>query len=517
MYLSLLFMLPLLSFTDGGTLQMFEALNPTTQVRRNGSRRKTPTLPPPYLHLPVFVDSRLPLVDKEHFSPSKGSGLEPLPEPVRKILFPVWPSTSPPSVSSVSVRTLCKFNKMLVQVQRSIMGAGEPVSQLKLGTCQASKVTRDYLYFEYDIGMCGTRRTIINNQLAYSNTLHYDPPRLQGPIRRAVPFTLRVACSYNRYQYSYKIGYAPKMQMRKIFSPMKNRAKFTLTPRNAQWERLSPSDQYMLGKPVYFEANALSVSQDERLYVHLCYVTPEKSPTSTPQFAVVKNFGCMVESKYSRSRFIPYKNNAVRFSVDAFLFAGMMAQQLYMHCSMSVGSSVPTPIAKSCNYDTKTRRWVELYGPDSVCTCCNSNCSSAASKVTKIISSRPWTIQPKVNLTSAPKRRTAAATAAATAATAAATAATAAATAATAAQPETTREVTEWRASSQPEVIAVTLMSKLENTGKELKWLSGGEGVTWVEMDDEEKQVKGSAVVEVKKEVVAQPRTIFEDIFEFDK
>lgn len=35
-----------------------------------------------------------------------------------------------------------------------------------------------------------------------------------------------------RYLYSYKIGYTPKMRMRKIFKPMKNRAKFILSPRN---------------------------------------------------------------------------------------------------------------------------------------------------------------------------------------------------------------------------------------------------------------------------------------------
>lgn len=34
----------------------------------------------------------------------------------------------------------------------------------------------------------------------------------------------------------------------------------------------------------------------------------------------------MVESKGGRSRFIPYKNNAVRFSVDAFLFKGIMGK-----------------------------------------------------------------------------------------------------------------------------------------------------------------------------------------------
>nr|XP_033495763.1 zona pellucida sperm-binding protein 3d.2 isoform X2 [Epinephelus lanceolatus] len=515
-YLSLLFVLPLLSSADGGPS---EAFNQMTQVMRKVSRRETPILRPPYLRLPVFVDSRLPLVEKEHFSPSKGTGQEPLPEPVREILLPIRASTSPPSTSGVSVRTSCRLNKMLVQVQRGVLGPGEPDSHLKLGTCQTSRSTRDYLYFEYDLGLCGTERTIINNQVAYSNTLQYDPPRLRGPIRRAVPFTLPVACYYNRYQYSYKIGYTPKMRMRKIFTTMVNSAKFILSPRNAQWERLSPSDQYVLGKPMYFEAQAPAMSQNERLYVHLCYVTPEKSHTSTPQFTVVKNFGCMVESRDGRSRFIPYKNSAVRFSVDAFLFNGLTGQ-LYMHCSMSVGRSVPTPTAKSCNYDTKTKRWVELYGPASVCTCCDSNCSSAASTATKIISSRPWTVEPKVKAATAPRRKTVSTTTKITTTTTTTTAPP---------PPEMIRALTERRTTSKPEAKAVTLMGKVENTVGELEWPFGGEGVAWVEVEDEEKQVKGSAVVEEEEEVVkeeeeevqvdvvTQPRLIFEDIFGFDK
>ncbi|XP_035528691.1 zona pellucida sperm-binding protein 3d.2 [Morone saxatilis] len=565
-YLPLFLMLPLWSSTNGG------AVNRTTQVMRKVSRRETPTLPPPYLHLPVFVDSRLPLVEKEHFSPARGTGQEPLPASVRELLLPVRPNTSPPGASGVSVKTSCQLQKMQVQVPRSILGTGELHSQVKLGTCKASKSTKDDLYFEYDLGMCGTKRTINNNQVAYSNTLQYDLPRLQGPIRRAVPFTLPVACYYNRYQYSYKIGYTPKIQMRKIFKPMKNRVKFILTPRNAQWERLSPSDQYVLGNPMYFEAEAPSMSQDKRLYVHLCYATPNKSHTSKPQFPVINNFGCMVESKDRRSRFISHKTTSVRFSVDAFLFKGMTGQQLYMHCSMSVGGSAPTTTAKSCNYDTKARRWVELYGSDSVCTCCDSDCSSAVSTVTKIISSRSWTIEPKVKPTTTPKRKTVSTTTTTTIAAAAQpettrevtkrrttsdvkkastvkelewpfgaggltwvevegeekqvkgfavvdeeekVTKTITTTIAAAPQPETTKEVTERRTTLQLEETAVTPVGKAASPVKELEWLFGAGGLTWVEEEGEEKQVKGFAVVEEKK--VTEPRTVFEDIFDFDK
>lgn len=159
-YLSLFVFLPLLCSTEGGTLRRFEALNQTTRDMKKVSRRESPTLPPPYLHLPVFVDSRLPLVQKEHFSPTRGTGQEPLPEPVREILLPVRSNSSLPSASGVSVKTSCKMNKMHVQVQRSILGTDGPQSQLKLGTCQASKSTSDSIYFEYDLGLCGAKRTV---------------------------------------------------------------------------------------------------------------------------------------------------------------------------------------------------------------------------------------------------------------------------------------------------------------------------------------------------------------------
>ncbi|KAM7421397.1 hypothetical protein PAMA_015498 [Pampus argenteus] len=407
-YLSLCVFLPLLCSIEGGTLQTIEALNETM---RKVSRRETPPLPPPYLHLPVFVGSRLPLVEKERFTPTGGTGQESLPEPVRKILLPARHCTKPPGASGVSVNVSCRYTGLHVQVPTSILGTAEPEYHLHLGTCGASKSTRDYIYFEYDFGLCGTKRTIINNQVAYSNILHYDPPRVRGPIRRAVAFTLPVACYYNRYQYSYKIGYRPKMQTRRILKPMKQGAKFILTARNAQWQRLSPSYQYVLGKPMYFEAEAQSISKNERL-------------------------------------------------------------------------------------------WVELYGSESVCDCCDSSCSSTPPLVSKMITSRPWTIEPKVKPTTTPKRE-AVSTTKITTKRKSRTTTTSTPPPPTTQPHKTTRQVTKQTTTLRSEAMTVT-PGKVEDPVRELEW---------VKVESEERQENRSAVVEE----VTKPQRIFEDIFNFDK
>ncbi|XP_056142981.1 zona pellucida sperm-binding protein 3d.2 [Lampris incognitus] len=498
-------------------LARFQPSKDTTAVTRNvpgragGETRKDQSASrPPHLQLPVFLHSRLPLVKKENFSPAGGSGKEQIPVKVRKILLPN-PTENPTNGSggSSGVRTWCDGNQMRVQVPKSLLGSGRFSSRLRLGTCKPTSATEDYLYFEHDIGSCGNNLTIINNRVAYLNTLSYDPPRLSGPIRRAAPFTLPISCQFNRYQYSYKIGYTPKMQLRKIFKPMKNRAKFVLTPRNAQWKRLSPSSQYLIGKPMYFQAEGPSMTADERLYINSCYATLKKSYTSMPQFPVIENFGCMVESKGGRSMFIPYKKNLVRFTVDAFLFRGMTGKQLYMHCTMSVGSSVPSPVAKSCNYDTKEGRWKELYGPASVCSCCDSKCdsmASAGSPATKLVSSRPWTVEFDVKSTS-PKRKTIPPTATTRA--------------------NVAKKVAETVVTAQPEERGVTAVTKEAKGVRESEeWPFGGGGVKWVEEEGDRKRVRGFAVVVEEEEVeekvkvkeeVTEPRRIFEEIFDFDK
>ncbi|XP_061573954.1 zona pellucida sperm-binding protein 3d.2 [Cololabis saira] len=470
-----LLLLVLLSSAAGGTLTA-EDSSPTLPVMRRVDRRETPV---------VFVKSYSPLVEKEFHYSVRGPAAAPPPKPVRELLLPVWPNISPASIPGVAVATVCEDQKLRLQVDRSIVGPDGPPSLLRLGTCRPSRSTTEHLYFDYDLGLCGTEHTVIDNKLVYYNILHYDPPRPPGPIRRALPFSLPVACYSDRYLFSYKVGFTPKVQMRKGFKEMRN---FILTPRNARWEQLSPSDQYGPWEPVRFQAEAPALPRHQRLYVHTCYVSAGTSHTATPQFAVVKNFGCAVGNEDTRAAFIPYRNNAVRFSVEAGAFRAAEGQ-LYMHCSVAVGGSIPTPTAKSCSYDTQAKRWGELLGSDSVCDCCDSICSFSAPPA-QMVSSEPWTVEPRVKPTPSPRRRTGSVTAAAAA-----------------------PEMMRWR--SWP-----------EETVGEREWPFGGRGLTWVEEEREEKQVeeereekqvKGSAYVEVEEEGFTEPRRTFEDIFVFDK
>ncbi|XP_030226254.1 zona pellucida sperm-binding protein 3d.2 [Gadus morhua] len=377
----------------------------TTETSRR-SRRSSgdQILPSSYLHLPDMLHSRNPLLPTEYFSPSRGTGSEPLPSRVRDLLLPVTPTPASPALALEpgSINTRCDGDKMNVQVHKSVLGWGGSASHLSVGTCRPTGSTGQFIYFEIRFNQCRTVRMVINNGLVYSNTLRYDPPPPPGQIRRVVPFTLPVSCQYDRYHYSYKIGYIPKIVTQGVLKPITSREDFTLTPRNARWKRLSPWERHhVLGKPMFFEVSSRSLAPGRRLYVESCFATQGPSTTSTPRLTIVNNFGCMVK-QIGRSRFIPSSKNRVRFSVDAFLFDATV-QPLYMHCSMSTADSTATPTAKACTYDYAKKRWREVSGQESVCSCCETSCSSVPSSDV-MVRSKSWTMERRGKPSAHPKK-----------------------------------------------------------------------------------------------------------------
>uniref|UniRef100_A0A8C6UIZ3 ZP domain-containing protein n=1 Tax=Neogobius melanostomus TaxID=47308 RepID=A0A8C6UIZ3_9GOBI len=316
--------------------------------------------------------------------------------------------------------------------------------------------------------------------------LHYEPEETQSIIRRTAPFTLDLSCHFNRFQYSYKMAFVPKSNVQNLFKRMRKREKFKLTPNNALWEPLSPSDTFTLGRPMFFEAHTELLSSGQRLYVHSCFATPEPSASSAPRFNVVSNYGCMVESKDGRSSFIPSASNAVRFSVDAFIFAGLEGNTLYMHCTMSVGPYAPTDTDKSCNYRPEIGRWVELNGSESVCSCCDSTCASPASPET-VISSKAWNID--VNPTAAAKKKE---------------------------KKKRSKIMGAKRKSKSPPRAFRPKHEDLGHKGESGESESVSKDVRWAVAEAEPLEVVGSAVVEVVEEIKEPEkgkRLVFEEIF----
>ncbi|KAA0702806.1 hypothetical protein E1301_Tti016582 [Triplophysa tibetana] len=276
-----------------------------------------------YLHLPIFQNSRVPLLDKEQFSPAHGSGREELPEGTKKVLIPPAGDTlqaSHRSGRSHGINVACYLKKMVVQVNKQILGHEGLEGKLKLGTCDISKTTRKYHLFIYDMDQCGSKRKVIKNRVAYSNVLHYFPEISPGPIRRAMPFSNEIECHFNRYHYSYKIGFTPQVEYQSYFRPLKTTDSVVLTPRDAMWKRMSPTDTYTIGDSMYFQADGPTLAEDERLFVDSCYVTSDSSHLSMPRYTVIENHG-----------------------------------------------------------------WEELYGVNSVCSCCDTNCSDLSVKSTSIV------------------------------------------------------------------------------------------------------------------------------------
>lgn len=160
LFLSLFLFMPMLIPVHGDTIPASGDKN--SWEMKQFSRRETATLPPPYLHLPVFLDSKTEVIDREHFSPSRGTGQEPLPERIREILLPLRNGikSGPHRGSGVPVKVSCRQETMLVRVNRGVLlGIGQHL-HVKLGTCQPNKFNKDFLIFEYDFGKCGTNRTV---------------------------------------------------------------------------------------------------------------------------------------------------------------------------------------------------------------------------------------------------------------------------------------------------------------------------------------------------------------------
>ncbi|XP_069054557.1 zona pellucida sperm-binding protein 3-like isoform X3 [Lepisosteus oculatus] len=343
----------------------------------SASENDSQSLAPDFRRLPVSRDAYSPYFDKEKMKPEAGS--RPLPAYIKSVLFPTQRGRLParPAIGGTrGVAVWCDSSRMYVRVSRLLFGFSCRPSEVTLGNCSVSRTTRSYFYFIYGLHECGTQRSVVQGRLVYSNTLRYAPPSSSAPVHRFIPFSVPVKCSYNRFHYSYKVGYVPTWARRRTFlKDLKNKHSFVLLTTNllpghcllchSGAEAVHP---LVLRNVETGPALPAPFPRDRQLGVRsLLGGEVGRSPESLQGFVLVLVPRCMVDSKADGclSRFVPSKQKDVlRFTIDAFLFQKKLSRkhevtELYMHCVMAVAPAKATPGTKSCTYNREAKRYQE--------------------------------------------------------------------------------------------------------------------------------------------------------------
>ncbi|XP_054470399.1 uncharacterized protein si:ch211-67f13.7 [Anoplopoma fimbria] len=314
--------------------------------------------------------------------------MSPRPHPPPPTPRPMRPEEPGPKIQSdfaylPDVSVTCSTSNFVVRVKPSFYGLGADAEELKLGsTCKSNGVLGPYgdLLFTYPLTSCDAVRESPRGYLLYKFVLHYEPSSKRFPSR-AHRINVDIECHYQRNHHVYKLTVQPTWETTVVRKKLRGSpSDFQMELMDDSWSRPVKSQVYQIGKTVNFQVSAPHLSTGGKLYINTCYATPSSGSTSSLKYAIIDNFGCMLDSKSDPggSQFISRTDKTLRFSLKAFQFTSDPDMEVNIHCKLFVISEDPGPAHKSCTY--RGNRWKALTGDDSVCECCDSQC----------VTSKPW-------------------------------------------------------------------------------------------------------------------------------
>ncbi|XP_061072323.1 uncharacterized protein LOC133107314 [Conger conger] len=273
--------------------------------------------------------------------------------------------------ADLELEVWCLGGQLTLGVRATPGGAELNRDALTLGDgCESNGLSVDYLWFTYDLTECGTRQSVLDGDVVYSNVLQYAPEPSSSVLQQVEAFSLPVYCTLDRNQGPVLMSVPVST---KSLGPG-----FSLRAMNGSWTGLAESVVFRWGEAIRLQAAVGRVGEEQRLYVPSCHATATPDPKSRPRVRLIMKKGCVayVVSQRGRARFVPSeRTDAVNFLFAAFSLA---APEIYLHCELAVLGQEMTPASKFCNYNQRTQRWEELSGDIAVCGCCRTQCPDPA-------------------------------------------------------------------------------------------------------------------------------------------
>ncbi|XP_046721455.1 zona pellucida sperm-binding protein 3-like [Silurus meridionalis] len=329
-------------------------------------------------------------------NPSDAQGQQIIQQQVKKLdwTFPALPKiptaqtlvhvdrqSNPVYTQGVTVS--CNETAVHVEVRKDVLGHDlSNIAFLTLGGCpaQGMDAASPVLIYESLLNGCKSMLTMTADELVYIFTLGMSPVPISGtPILRRASTRVMVQCHYPRFHNVSSSGLVPAWVPYSSAQAAEELLVFTLRLMTDDWLSERTSNQYYLGELINIEASVLQFNHVPlRVLMDGCVATTVPDINSVPRYFFIDNYGCLIDAMLtqSSSQFMPQTQaNKLRFQLEAFGFQQTNTSLVYITCIMkaTAASSPADSQHKACSFSGNG--WIAAYGPNQVCSCCNSSCA----------------------------------------------------------------------------------------------------------------------------------------------
>ncbi|KAM9746365.1 zona pellucida sperm-binding protein 3-like [Menidia menidia] len=284
------------------------------------------------------------------------------------------------------VRVECTDVSMIIFIQADLYRTGHHVSpgELFLGDARHSNSRRcqavdtgDHEYvIEAGLQDCGTKLSISEDDVIYSNKLVFLPAFRHFGITRLTEAVIPVSCHYKRKHIVSSSAHQKPLIFSKLAKFSTGTSLFSLRLLTDDWSNETPSSTFYLGDVLHLEAS-YNGPDSRRIFIDSCVGTLAPDVTSVPRYHFIENYGCFTDAKEKGSKavFRPrLRADVLQLQLDAFLFHNDLRRNIFITCHLKAAPKTwrSSPTNKACNY--MQSRWRNVDGNDGACQCCDAVC-----------------------------------------------------------------------------------------------------------------------------------------------